>query len=61
MRSKRQAEALPANASGANANLYDRAGMTPLDIAEEHGAHDIASLLLRYGAQSGKELAPQQP
>ncbi|MGZ5105858.1 MAG: hypothetical protein ACXWHB_15200 [Usitatibacter sp.] len=35
--------------------------MTPLDLAEEHEAEDIAAVLLRHGAKSSKELAPQQP
>ena len=35
--------------------------MTPLDIAEEHGAHDIAAVLLRHGGKSAKELAPRHP
>jgi hypothetical protein len=35
--------------------------MTPLDIADEHGAHDIAAVLLRHGAKSARDLAPQQP
>jgi hypothetical protein len=30
-------------------------------VADEHAAHDIASLLLRYGGKSSRELAPQQP
>jgi hypothetical protein len=37
-------------AAGADPNVHDLAGMTPLDVAEEHGAHDIAGVLLRYGA-----------
>jgi CDP-diacylglycerol--serine O-phosphatidyltransferase len=48
-------------AAGANPNVHDTAGMTPLDIAEEHDSQDIAAALLRYGAKSSKELAPQQP
>ena len=48
-------------AAGANPNVHDLSGMTPLDIAEEHEAHDIAAVLLRNGAKSSKELAPQQP
>jgi ankyrin repeat protein len=48
-------------AGGANPNVHDLSGMTPLDIAEEHGAHDISAILLRHGAKSSKELAPQQP
>ena len=48
-------------ASGADPNVQDAAGMSALDIAEEHGAHDISALLLRFGAKSAKELAPQQP
>jgi ankyrin repeat protein len=47
--------------AGADPNLHDTSGMTPLDIADEHGAHDIAAILLRHGAKSSKELAPQQP
>jgi hypothetical protein len=35
--------------------------MTPLDVAEEHGAQDIAALLLRYGGKPSRELAPRQP
>ena len=46
--------------AGADPNLADEAGMTPLDIAEEHGAHDVAALLLRYGARQGKDLAPPE-
>ncbi len=41
--------------------MHDLSGMTPLDTAEEHGAHDIASLLLRYGGKSSRDLAPRQP
>jgi CDP-diacylglycerol---serine O-phosphatidyltransferase len=48
-------------ASGADPNARDLSGTTPLDIAEEHGAHDIAATLLRYGAQSSKDLTPQPP
>jgi Ca2+/Na+ antiporter len=47
--------------AGAHPNAHDLSGMRPLDVAEEHEAHDIAALLLRHGAQSSKELAPQQP
>jgi ankyrin repeat protein len=47
--------------AGADPNSRDLSGVTPLDIAEEHGAHDIAALLLRYGAKSSRELAPRQP
>ncbi len=50
-----------ARAEGADPNAHDLSGMTPLDMAEEHGAHDIAALLLRYGGKSSKELAPQEP
>jgi CDP-diacylglycerol--serine O-phosphatidyltransferase len=46
---------------GADPNAHDLTGLRPLDVAEEHEAHDIATLLLRHGAQSSKELAPQQP
>jgi hypothetical protein len=35
--------------------------MTPLDVAEEHGSLDIASVLLRYGGKSSRELAPLHP
>jgi hypothetical protein len=35
--------------------------MTPLDVAEEHGAHDIAGVLLRHHGKSSKELTPQHP
>jgi ankyrin repeat protein len=48
-------------AAGADPNVHDLSGMTPLDVADEHGAHDIAALLLRYGGKSSRELAPQQP
>jgi CDP-diacylglycerol---serine O-phosphatidyltransferase len=48
-------------ASGADPNTHDLSGTTPLDLAEEHGAHDISAQLLRYGAKTSKELAPQQP
>jgi len=47
--------------AGADPNAHDLSGIRPLDIAEEHEAHDIAAMLLRHGAQSSKELAPQQP
>ena len=47
--------------AGADPNAHDLSGMTPLDVAEEHGSLDIASLLLRYGGKSSKDLAPQQP
>jgi ankyrin repeat protein len=47
--------------AGADPNLPDLSGMTPLDIAEEHGAHDIAALLLRAGAKLSRELAPREP
>lgn len=47
--------------AGADPNAHDLSGVRPLDVAEEHEAHDIATLLLRRGAQSSKELAPQQP
>jgi CDP-diacylglycerol--serine O-phosphatidyltransferase len=47
--------------AGADPNAHDLSGVRPLDVAEEHEAHDIAALLLRHGAQSSKELAPQQP
>jgi ankyrin repeat protein len=48
-------------AARANPNAQDVSGMTPLDIADEHGAHDIAALLLRHGAKSSRELAPREP
>ncbi len=48
-------------AAGADPNARDLTGMTALDFSEEHGAHDISTLLLRHGAQSGREMAPQQP
>jgi len=48
-------------AAGADPNVHDLSGMTALDIAEEHGAHDIAGVLLRHGGKSSKELAPQHP
>ncbi len=47
--------------AGADPNAHDLSGVRPLDVADEHEAHDIAALLLRHGAQSSKELAPQQP
>jgi CDP-diacylglycerol---serine O-phosphatidyltransferase len=47
--------------AGADANIRDGAGLTALDIAEEHGAHDIAALLLRHGGKSSRELAPATP
>jgi CDP-diacylglycerol--serine O-phosphatidyltransferase len=47
--------------AGADPNAHDLSGLRPLDVAEDHEAHDIAALLLRHGAQSSKELAPQQP
>jgi CDP-diacylglycerol--serine O-phosphatidyltransferase len=47
--------------AGADPNANDLSGLRPLDVAEEHEAHDIATLLLRHGAQSSKDLAPQQP
>ena len=47
--------------AGADANAHDLTGMTPLDVAEEHGSLDIASILLRHGGKSSKDLAPQQP
>jgi ankyrin repeat protein len=47
--------------AGADPNTRDVSGMTPLDIAEEHGAHDVAALLLRFGAKSGRELGPVHP
>jgi len=45
----------------AKLDLQDAQGMTALDLAEEHGAHDISGLLLRYGAKSSRDLAPTQP
>jgi ankyrin repeat protein len=45
-------------AAGADANVRDASGLTPLDIAEEHGSHDIVAALLRAGARSGRELPP---
>jgi ankyrin repeat protein len=47
--------------AGADPNLPDAAGMTALDVAEEHGSHDITAVLLRAGAQYGRDLAPLQP
>ncbi len=47
--------------AGADPNVRDLGGMTPLDIAEEHGSLDIASLLLRYGGRSSKDMAPIGP
>ena len=47
--------------AGADPNVHDLTGATALDIAEEHGAHDISGLLLRHGAKSSRDLAPQQP
>lgn len=47
--------------AGADPNVHDLTGATALDIAEEHAAHDISGLLLRYGAKSSRDLAPQQP
>ncbi len=47
--------------AGADPNVHDLSGATALDIAEEHAAHDISGLLLRYGAKSSRDLAPQQP
>ena len=44
-------------AAGADPNIADESGMTPLDIAEEHGAHDIASLLLRHGGKPHRDLS----
>jgi CDP-diacylglycerol--serine O-phosphatidyltransferase len=46
---------------GSGPQLARPLGMTPLDVAEEHGALDIASVLLRYGGRSSKDLAPLQP
>ena len=48
-------------AAGADPNTIDESGMTPLDVAEEHGAHDIAALLLRHGGRAGRDLDPQPP
>ena len=48
-------------AAGADPNPRDVSGMTPLDLADEMGAHDIVAVLLRYGARSGRELQPQHP
>jgi CDP-diacylglycerol---serine O-phosphatidyltransferase len=47
--------------AGADPNPHDIGGLTPLDIAEEHGALDIAAVLLRHGGKSSKELAPRLP
>ena len=48
-------------AAGANPNAQDVSGMTPLDIADEHGAHDIAVVLLRHGAKAGRDMGPLHP
>jgi ankyrin repeat protein len=42
-------------AAGADTGIPDRNGMAPLDIAEEHGAHDISTLLLQYGAKAARD------
>jgi CDP-diacylglycerol--serine O-phosphatidyltransferase len=47
--------------AGADPNARDTTGMTPLDVAEEHGSLDIASMLLRYGGKSSRDLAPLHP
>jgi CDP-diacylglycerol--serine O-phosphatidyltransferase len=47
--------------AGADPNSRDLSGMTPLDVAEEHGSLDIASMLLRYGGKSSRDLAPLHP
>ena len=43
-------------AAGADPNLRDEAGLTAIDLAEEHGSHDIVAALLRAGAKSGTEI-----
>ncbi|HQW38845.1 MAG TPA: ankyrin repeat domain-containing protein, partial [Usitatibacteraceae bacterium] len=43
-------------AAGADPNIRDSQGLTALDLAEEHGSHDIVAALLRAGAKSGTEL-----
>lgn len=48
-------------AARADPNTRDVSGMTPLDIAEEHAAHDVAALLLRFGAKPARELGPVSP
>jgi ankyrin repeat protein len=48
-------------ASGADPNVPDLTGMTPLDVAEEHGALDIAAALLRSGGKPGKDLEAPLP
>jgi ankyrin repeat protein len=45
-------------AAGADPNAANAAGATPLDIAEEHGAQDIAAMLLRFGARPGRDGPP---
>jgi CDP-diacylglycerol--serine O-phosphatidyltransferase len=47
--------------AGADPNAHDLTGMTPLDVAEEHGSLDIATILLRHGGKSSREIAPQMP
>jgi len=47
--------------AGADPSARDLAGFTPLDIAEEHGSMDIATLLLRYGGRSGRDMPAPAP
>jgi len=47
-------------ASGARLNVQDEDGKTPLDIAEENNNKEMAALLRKHGAKTGKEL-DQQP
>jgi ankyrin repeat protein len=43
-------------AAGADPNVREASGLTAIDLAEEHGSHDIVASLLRAGAKSGTEL-----
>ena len=43
-------------AAAADPNRRDANGLTALDVAEEHGSHDIVAALLRAGGRAGREL-----
>jgi ankyrin repeat protein len=41
-------------AAGADPNVHDLAGMTPLDVAEEHGAHESPGCCCATGASRAR-------
>lgn len=48
-------------AAGADVDLRDNQGRTPLDVAEEKGNRETAEFLRSIGAKRGAELAPVAP